>query len=284
MDGDLSSSESEIEMEEKIHRPKPTSFPPTRVSKKELLKQRAEKAKKDAKVEAEEKSNGAEESGSSDDEGDEEDEDIALEDLEDLDPEDKEDLVPHNRVTIDNHTALLSSLNRISLPSDSSVPFVTHLSVVSSKPTSDSIPDIQDDLQRELAFYSQSLEAAKKGRAQLLKEKVPFTRPGDYFAEMVKSDDQMGKVKDRLVEEATSKKAAAEARKLRDLKKFGKQVQVAKEQDRAKQKRETLDKIKTLKRSEFPSPVSFPQLVQDYLFYRPNSPACIHPTLHQVPN
>lgn len=77
---------------------------------------------------------------------------------------------------------------------------------------------------------------------------MPFTRPNDYFAEMVKSDGQMEKVKAKLVEEATNKKAAAEARKQRDLKKFGKQVQVAKEQERAKAKRETLEKIKTLKK------------------------------------
>lgn len=270
-------------MEEKIHRPKPASFPPPQLSKKEALKLKKEKQEKEAKAaaaaekKAKKAANGAAEGASSEndddeddeEEEDEEEEDIALEDLEDLDPEDKEDLVPHNRVTIDNHAALLSSLNRISLPTGVSAPFVTHLSVLSAKPTADSIPDVQDDLQRELAFYSQSLEAAKKGRAQLLKEKVPFTRPGDYFAEMVKSDDQMGKVKERLVEEATSKKAAAEARRQRDLKKFGKQVQVAKEQERAKQKRETLDKIKTLKRSEFsssrvPFPIYYPNVTNKY--------------------
>ncbi|TQS32242.1 hypothetical protein Golomagni_07446 [Golovinomyces magnicellulatus] len=65
---------------------------------------------------------------------------------------------------------------------------------------------------------------------------------------MVKEDAHMEKIKAKLVEEASSRKAAAEARKLRDLKKFGKQVQVAKLQERHKEKRETLEKIKTLKR------------------------------------
>ena len=59
----------------------------------------------------------------------------------------------------------------------------------------------------------------------------------------------MGKVKHKLTDEAAHKKAAAEARKQRDLKKFGKQVQVAKLQERDKAKRETLDKINILKRS-----------------------------------
>lgn len=74
---------------------------------------------------------------------------------------------------------------------------------------------------------------------------------------MVKEDAHMEKIKAKLIEEASAKKAAAEARKLRDLKKFGKQVQVSKLQERQKAKREVLDKIKTLKRSMLnPHPVS----------------------------
>jgi rRNA-processing protein EBP2 len=111
------------------------------------------------------------------------------------------------------------------------------------------IEDIDDDLNRELAFYSQSLSAVKEARKQLKAEGILFTRPVDYFAEMVKSDEHMGRVKAKLVDEAAGKKAAAEARKQRDLKKFGKQVQVAKGQERDKAKRETLEKIKVLKRS-----------------------------------
>ena len=70
---------------------------------------------------------------------------------------------------------------------------------------------------------------------------------------MVKSDEHMGKIKQKMTDEAASKKASAEARKQRDLKKFGKQVQIAKLQERDKAKRETLNKIDLLKRST-PSP------------------------------
>ncbi|WKT43415.1 hypothetical protein QSH57_008251 [Fusarium oxysporum f. sp. vasinfectum] len=166
----------------------------------------------------------------------------------DLDDEDKEDIIPHQRLTINNTTALLAALNRISIPTDKSVPFATHQSIISTDLTSEAIPDVSDDLQRELAFYSQSLEAARSARKLLRKENVPFSRPKDYFAEMIKEDAHMEKVKAKLVEEASNKKAAQEARKLRDLKKFGKQVQVAKLQERQKAKRETLEKIKNLKR------------------------------------
>lgn len=121
-----------------------------------------------------------------DGEEDEEDEDIPMSDLEDLADEDREDLIPHSRLTINNRAALQTALDRIRIPTDSSAPFATHMSVTSSKPTADSIPDIADDLQRELAFYAQSLEAVKEARQRLKKEGVPFSRPNDYFAEMVK--------------------------------------------------------------------------------------------------
>ncbi len=114
------------------------------------------------------------------------------------------------------------------------------------------IADVDDDLTRELAFYKQCLEAANEGRTLLNKEGVPFSRPNDYFAEMVKSDEHMGKIKAKMTDEAANKKAAADARKQRDLKRFGKQVQVAKLQERDKGKRDTLDKIKLLKRSMLP--------------------------------
>ncbi|KAH6892003.1 eukaryotic rRNA processing protein EBP2-domain-containing protein [Thelonectria olida] len=219
---DSDSSESDVDFEEKIDR---------KSSKKNTPQ------KKDASEEDEDE-----------EEEEEDDEDIPMSDLEDLDDADKEDLIPHQRLTINNTTALLASLNRIAIPTDKSVPFATHQVVSSTDETAESIPDVSDDLQRELAFYSQSLDAVRIARTRLRSEGVPFSRPKDYFAEMVKEDAHMEKIKAKLVEEATNKKAAAEARKMRDLKKFGKQVQVAKLQERQKSKRETLEKIQSLKR------------------------------------
>lgn len=194
--------------------------------------------------------------GGDDDEedDDEDDEDIPMSDLEDLEDEEKEDMIPHQRLTINNTVALTAALKRISLPI-SSLPFSEHQSITSSTPTE--IPDVSDDLNRELAFYAQSLAAVKEARALLKAEGVPFTRPTDYFAEMVKADEHMEKIKKKLIDEAAGKKAAAEARKQRDLKKFGKQVQVAKLQERDKERKQTLEKIKVLKRSMVPSPYPF---------------------------
>lgn len=181
-----------------------------------------------------------------DDDEDEDDEDIPLSDIESLASDDKEDVVPHQRLTINNTSALQRSLKSFQLPS--SLPFSAVQSVTSNEPVQ--IADVEDDLNRELAFYRQSLDAVTEARDRLKKEGVPFSRPTDYFAEMVKSEEQMGKVREKLLDEAARKKASADARRQRDLKKFGKAVQVAKLQERQKEKRETLDRINTLKRSE----------------------------------
>ncbi|KAK6004440.1 hypothetical protein QM012_008302 [Aureobasidium pullulans] len=179
-----------------------------------------------------------------DEDDEEEDEDIALSDLESVASEDKGDIIPHQRLTINNTAALLRAVKSFAL--SSKLPFSENQTIVSDAPTE--IPDIDDDLNRELAFYKQSLDAVTKARSLLKKEGVPFSRPADYFAEMVKSDEHMGKIKSKLIDEAASKKASAEARRQRDLKKFGKQVQVAKLQERSREKKDTLDKIQLLKR------------------------------------
>lgn len=184
----------------------------------------------------------------------EDDEDIPMSDLEDLEDDEKEDLIPHQRLTINNTVALTAALKRIALPI-SKMTFSEHQSVTTSAPVE--IADVSDDLNRELAFYAQSLSAVQEARKQLKAEGVPFTRPTDYFAEMVKADEHMAKIKAKLIDEAAGKKASAEARKQRDLKKFGKQVQVAKLQERDKERKQTLDNIKTLKRSKFPSYLRF---------------------------
>ena len=181
-----------------------------------------------------------------DEDDDEDEEDIPLSDLESLASEDKEDVVPHQRLTINNTAALARSLKSIALPAD--LPFSAVQAITSEEPVQ--IADVEDDLNRELAFYRQSLNAVAAARTKLKAEGVPFSRPTDYFAEMVKSEEQMGKVRAKLLDTEARKKASSDARRQRDLKKFGKQVQIAKLQERQKEKTATLDRIQTLKRSK----------------------------------
>lgn len=171
-----------------------------------------------------------------------EEEDIPLSDVE---ADSDADIVPHSKLSINKVGAVNESLARIRVLWEK-YPFYEHMSVDSPERTEDSIKDIYDDTQREIAFYKQGLSAVKYARNTLLKSKTPFSRPLDYFAEMVKSDEHMDKLKTKLLTEAANQKASEESKRQRKLKKFGKQVQVATLQDRAKQKRETMEKIKSL--------------------------------------
>lgn len=173
-----------------------------------------------------------------------EEEDVALSDVE---IDEDADVVPHHKLTINNVAALKELLARIQLPWAKHA-FTEHQLVVSSEKVTDGIKDIYDDTERELAFYKQGLEAVKEARKTLIKLNVPFSRPMDYFAEMVKLDEHMERLKQKLMSEAANKKALEDAKKQRHLKKFGKQVQHETLQERAKQKKEALGKIDQLKK------------------------------------
>ncbi|KAL4968852.1 EBP2 family rRNA-processing protein [Aspergillus stella-maris] len=218
--------------------------------KPEVEESGSESEEEEDKEESVEEDGAAADSEDEDEEASEEDdEDLAAQEedipLSDLSEDEREDVIPHQRLTINNAAALTSSTKRISFISHLT-PFSEHNSLLSKEETS--VPDANDDLNRELAFYKTAQAGALLARKLLKKEGINFTRPGDYFAEMVKTDEHMGKIKKKLYDEAAGKKAAAEARKQRDLKKFGKQVQVAKLQQRAKEKKEAIEKINDLKK------------------------------------
>lgn len=48
--------------------------------------------------------------------------------------------------------------------------------------------NIHDDLKREVAFYDMALEAVLEAREKCNQAGIPFTRPDDFFAEMIKTD------------------------------------------------------------------------------------------------
>ncbi|KAI9593093.1 eukaryotic rRNA processing protein EBP2-domain-containing protein [Syncephalis fuscata] len=150
------------------------------------------------------------------------------------------------RPVIDNHEALCRLEGELSLKH---LPWVELQTITSSEPV---VPDdVHDDLKRELAFYTQALEAAELGLKTLRKAKVPVDRPADYFAEMVKTDAHMEKIRRKLMDERTKVIASEDARRQRELKKFGKKVQQEKTIERQKTKSAELDKIKALKKSKF---------------------------------
>ncbi|KAJ3385225.1 rRNA-processing protein and EBNA1-binding protein ebp2 [Lobulomyces angularis] len=173
-------------------------------------------------------------------------------------------------------TALLERYEEIRLDQPGTVlPWIETMTVVSKQP-SPFLEDpelVKDDLKRELAFYQQALSAVKEAKQKCLEVNVPFSRPDDYFAEMVKSDAHMQRVRQNLVDEAASIKRSEEARKLRAQKKFGKKVQVEKVKERQIQKRNELEKVKILKKkrggnlnSEDSKSISLEQEMEDKNF------------------
>lgn len=190
-------------------------------------------------------------SESEDEESESEDEESEEEEEEDDSEEDK----PREKVFANNQKALKKAYNRLRLPWEATR-FVEHQTLTTSAPIHTLVENIEDDTQRELAFYKASLEATSIAKKKLLQQKVPFHRPLDYFAEMLKTDDHMEKLKQRLIQEESEKLARQEARRQRNLKKFGKQVQIQTMQKRQQEKKDTLDKIKSLKKKRGANEIS----------------------------
>ena len=57
---------------------------------------------------------------------------------------------------------------------------------------------------------------------------MPVKRPHDFYAEMVKSDEHMKRVRAELIFEQTAQETREERRKAREQKRYGKQVQAEK--------------------------------------------------------
>ncbi|TCD68345.1 rRNA-processing protein and EBNA1-binding protein ebp2 [Steccherinum ochraceum] len=172
-------------------------------------------------------------------EEEEEEEDLALDEVESV----EEDAVPRQKLEIDNKIALERIRDTIKLhPSMSWTETLT----VTYPETID--VDVDDDLNRELAFYKQALHGATTAKSLAAKHNFPFTRPTDYFAEMVKSDAHMERIRQRLLDESATIKKSEDKRKEREGKKFGKQVQMEKLKERERSKKDMDDRLKGLKR------------------------------------
>lgn len=110
------------------------------------------------------------------------------------------------------------------------------------------VDDIEDDLKREAAFYKSATLGVKQAIIQLDHSKVPYRRPTDYYAESVKPDAHMAKVKQVLLNEKKRVQDIEERKRQREVKKFAKSVHSERVKEKAKKKRDLLDKIDTLKR------------------------------------
>ena len=109
---------------------------------------------------------------------------------------------------------------------------------------------VHNDFKREMLFYRQAQAAVLAALPRLHDMKIVTRRPEDYFAQMVKTDDHMQKIRQKLVTKQMGIERAEKVRKLRDLKKFGKKVQVEVQQKRQKEKREMMEEVKKFKKGQ----------------------------------
>jgi rRNA-processing protein EBP2 len=110
------------------------------------------------------------------------------------------------------------------------------------------VEDVENDLDRELAFYNQALQAAFFAVTKFEDEGVKWRRPDDYLAEMVKSDGHMAKVKEQLVHEQTVIEEAEQRRKDRESRKYSKQVAAERRKERSQQKKQAIESVTTLRK------------------------------------
>jgi rRNA-processing protein EBP2 len=162
------------------------------------------------------------------------------------DDDSEEPTVPENK-DVYNRVALLQKLEEIALPKNT--PWTATLAL-NSGATHEGI-NSEDDFNREVSFYKQAVAGCVAARTRFEAEGFKYKRPTDYFAEMVKADTHMAKVRQNLLDQQKRLEAVEERRRQRELKKFGKKVQIEKEQARAHQKKQEIEAVKKWRKGLF---------------------------------
>lgn len=146
---------------------------------------------------------------------------------------------------------------KLKIPGYDEVPWVETL-VISSPDTGVKVA-AEDDFARERHFYDTALKAANEGFDKLIAMGIPYKRPDDFFAEMIKSDDHMKKIKGTLLKQKRTIEEAQQRTKIRMQKKFAKKIQVESVQRRQKEKKESLQAIKKWRKTKGGSGEEFPE-------------------------
>jgi len=134
---------------------------------------------------------------------------------------------------------------KLVIPGKEEVPWIETLALNTEKIE---LEKKKDDLEREKAFYNIALKGALEGLSILKQLEVPIDRPDDYFAEMIKTDGHMAKVKSALLKETKQIKEAQERTKKRIEQKYLKNSQTLQKAERAKEKQEEQEAIRKWRR------------------------------------
>lgn len=101
----------------------------------------------------------------------------------------------------------------------------------------------KDGVKLEQAFMDMAAEAASEAYRRFRVMKVPASRPSDFYAEMLRSDSQMFKVRERAAEEQRRIKIVEQRKQAQYAKKFQKASKVARLEGKAAEKNKTMDEI-----------------------------------------
>jgi len=107
---------------------------------------------------------------------------------------------------------------------------------------------MKDDFEREAHFQRIATEGARRGVIKAKRAGLPLLRPEDYFAEMVKTDEHMGKIKANLLTQKSVIEKRDKARQMRQQKKFAKDVQRNAKLKKQEEKRVAKEEIKFVKK------------------------------------
>ncbi|RNA24115.1 putative rRNA-processing EBP2 [Brachionus plicatilis] len=109
---------------------------------------------------------------------------------------------------------------------------------------------VDNDFKRESFFLKQAELCVREALPKLEKLGIKTTRPDDYFAEMVKSDEHMKKVRENLLSKHAEAERREKVRKLRELKKMGKQIQIENEKKKLESKKKLKEAVKQYKKGD----------------------------------
>lgn len=139
---------------------------------------------------------------------------------------------------------ILNKLKEIELSTTS--PWTEHLAMISPQPVK--LSDHDDQVERELKFYESALTSAIGALHKLNQHNIKTERPDDYFAEMVKSDKHMLKVRASLLENQKVIEKREENRRRRELQKVGKQVRAQKLREKIEEKKANMKLVEYWKK------------------------------------
>ncbi|KAH7818743.1 putative rRNA-processing protein EBP2 [Monocercomonoides exilis] len=116
------------------------------------------------------------------------------------------------------------------------MPITEQLSFTSTTPLK--IEKLGDDLERELSFYTQTVDVVKDAFRELDKVHLQYKRPPSFFSPMIKDDDQMEKIQKHLEEEQKRLEKAELVKQSRQLRKE------SKKKPAVQQKKESHEKLR----------------------------------------